>query len=85
MYRWTPGGPRTRLLELRGQAEQRRFVAKTPGYLHSHRKPVGAPMQRERDGRLAGHVEYRREGHVGKNLPRPIHRGHPFAILIQLT
>ena len=38
MYRWTLCGPRTRLLELRGQAEQRRFVAETSGYLHSDRK-----------------------------------------------
>ena len=63
--------PRTRLLELRREPQQRRLVAKAPGYLNSDRKTARAPMERQRDRGLPGGVEERSKRRVSENLMRP--------------
>src|SRR3974377_2309645 len=58
--------PRRRLLELRGEGEQRLLVAEAPDELHTDGQAGVVPVQRKRDRRLARHVERRREGNVGR-------------------
>ena len=52
--------PRARLLELRGDAQQQVLAAVGGDELHADGQPVGRPVQRQRDRRLAGHVEGQR-------------------------
>src|SRR4051794_40541604 len=48
-----PLRPRPRLLELRRHAEQRRLVRRAPDQLDTDRQAVVAPVERQRDRRLA--------------------------------
>ena len=54
-------GPRQRLLELRGEREQRSSRGRAADQLDGERQPVVAVVQRQRDRGLAGDVEDRRE------------------------
>jgi hypothetical protein len=42
--RWPPPGPWSRFFDLRGQSNERRFVAESPNKLHAHRETVRRPM-----------------------------------------
>src|SRR5450432_1624056 len=63
--------PGSRGLELGGDPEQRRLVAKTRRELNADRQTRGVPVQRNAHRRLAGHVGERRKGDERKN---PAHR-----------
>src|SRR3954452_11969962 len=54
--------PRPGRFEAGSQAEELRFVTELRNELHSDRQPRAALVQRQRDCRMAGAVEKRREG-----------------------
>ena len=60
-------GPRARRLELRAQRQQRGLVGRAAGQLDGQRQAVVAVEERQRDRRLAAHVE---RGRVGREVAR---------------
>src|SRR5436305_8754088 len=62
-HRRATRGPGARLLKLRGQPEQRRFVAKAPDEVTADGQALFVPIQRHGHGRLTCDVADRRERH----------------------
>ena len=56
-----PAGPRRRLLELAGDTDEEVLAAVVGDELDPYREPLGRDVERERSGRLPGHVELARE------------------------
>src|SRR5438132_649031 len=67
--RWPALGPGRRLLELRGEPHEHVLAAVPRDELDADRQPVGAPVQRQGDCGLAGHVELRRVGDERRDPP----------------
>src|SRR5215472_3467282 len=74
LERRPPAGPGTRLLELRGEPEERGLVPEPPGELYTDRQVLLIPVERHRHRRLAGRVEDRRERHELRRPEDALHR-----------
>ena len=59
MYVRAPASPRRSLFELAGDPDEHVLPAVGGDQLHADRQASGGPVQRQADGRLAGHVELR--------------------------
>jgi hypothetical protein len=80
-----PAFPGTGFFQLSGQLSQGGLVGETPGELQADRQAVGAPGQRQGNGRQTGGVADIGKGRIGEDLPGPFLGGQPRPVLVQLA